>query len=499
MNPGLETALSLSLPLVLASIFAGYLLGVFSGLVPGIHTNNFALMLVAFSPVLTEQGLPPFYVALIILSNAIAHTFHDIIPSVFLGAPDGDTALAVLPGHRLLLEGFGAEAVRLSALGSAASVVASLLFVIPFSLFFGAMYPYLEEYMAWVLIFIVFLMLASEKGEKLPGQGSLAVYRYRALALFLFLITGILGLFAFRMEGLMDPIINFGTASILLPLLSGLFGASQLVISLMTGSSIPTSSETRMELSRKRIVRGVLTGSAAGSLVAWLPGVSSAIAALLARLLMGGNFDTESAILKSRKKEDSGQDSGLITESSPKTYPEAENQERGSPASVSPAPLSVSWDADDSDSGLESAKEFIVSVSGVNTSNAIFGLVALMVIGKTRSGAMAAVNEVLGPEVIGNVTIILFFAAILLSSLLSYFSTVFIGNNIHRFLMKIDYHKLCFSVLIGLAAMVLLFTGLFGLFIFIISTPIGMMAGFMKVRKSHAMGVILLPVIIYFL
>lgn len=488
MNPGLETAFSLSLSLVLASILAGYLLGVFSGLVPGIHTNNFALMLVALSPILTEQGLPPFYVALIILSNAVAHTFHDIIPSVFLGAPDGDTALAVLPGHKLLLEGFGAEAVRLSALGSAASVVVSLLFVVPFSLFFGAMYPYLEEYMAWVLLFIVFLMLASEKGEKLPGQGSLAVYRYRALALFLFLITGILGLFAFRMEGLMDPIISFGEASILLPLLSGLFGASQLVISLMTGSSMPTGSVSRMELSRKRIIRGVLTGSAAGSLVAWLPGVSSAIAALLARLLMGGDFDMESAVLKGRKKE------GTEVESQ-----ENVSLDSDSPDSDSPAPLSVSWDADDSDSGFESAKEFIVSVSGVNTSNAIFGLVALMVIGKTRSGAMAAVNEILGPEAIGNSMVVLFFAAILLSSLLSYFSTVFIGNNIHRFLLKIDYHKLCFTVLLGLSAMVLLFTGFFGLFIFIISTPIGMMAGFMKVRKSHAMGVILLPVIIYFL
>lgn len=495
MNPGLETAFSLSLPLLLGSVLLGYLLGVFSGLVPGIHTNNFALMLVALSPILTEQGLSPFYIALTILSNAIAHTFHDIIPSVFLGAPDGgDMALAVLPGHRLLLEGFGAEAVRLSALGSAASVVTSLIFVLPFSLFFGAVYPYLEEYMAWVLLFIVFLMLASEKGEQIPGQGSLAVYRYKALAFFLFLITGMLGLFAFRMESSMEPFINFGGASILLPLLSGLFGASQLVISLMTGSSMPTGSVSRMELSRKRIVRGVLSGSVAGSLVAWLPGVSSAIAALLARLFTGGNFDTENASLRVRKKE----------VQKPEEFPASEIQDKdiqksNLQASGSSAPLSVSWGADDPDSELENAKEFLVSVSCVNTSNAIFGLVAFVVIGKTRSGAMAAISEILGAEAFGNFTLLLFFAAILLSSLLSYFSTLFIGNNIHRFLLKIDYHKLCFVVLLGLSTMVLLFTGFFGLFVFIISTPIGMMASFMKVRKSHAMGVILLPVILYFL
>ena len=161
---------------------------------------------------------------------------------MFLGAPDGDTALAVLPGHRLLLEGAGAEAVRLSALGSAGSVVVSMLFVLPFSLFFGAVYPYLQEYMEWVLLSIVFIMLASEKGEEVKGQGSLAKYRYKAYALLLFLTTGVLGLFAFSRENILLPVISLGQASVLLPLLSGLFGASQLIISLLTKSEIPAES-----------------------------------------------------------------------------------------------------------------------------------------------------------------------------------------------------------------------------------------------------------------
>ncbi len=126
----------ISLLLLLFSVIGGYLLGIISGLLPGIHNNNFALLLVAIAPSLAEKGIAPFYIAVIIISNSVAQTFHDIIPSVFLGAPDGDTALAVLPGHRLLLDGAGAEAVRLSALGSAGSVVASLLFVLPLLSFF---------------------------------------------------------------------------------------------------------------------------------------------------------------------------------------------------------------------------------------------------------------------------------------------------------------------------------------------------------------------------
>jgi len=69
----------ISLTLFLLSIVAGYLLGVVSGLIPGIHTNNFALILLAISPILSDSGVPVFYVAVIILSNSLSHTFHDSI------------------------------------------------------------------------------------------------------------------------------------------------------------------------------------------------------------------------------------------------------------------------------------------------------------------------------------------------------------------------------------------------------------------------------------
>lgn len=158
--------------------------------------------------------------------------------------------------------------------------------------------------MVWILLTIVFITIASEKNggevEGKKGLGLLAKYKYKAMALLLFLITGILGLFAFSREDLLTPIINFGEASMLLPLLSGLFGASQLIISLFTGSEIPEKSISKFELSRKRILRGVFTGSAAGSLVAWLPGVSSSIAALLVGLFVRSDFDRRPI-----KKEDS--------------------------------------------------------------------------------------------------------------------------------------------------------------------------------------------------
>ena len=76
-----------SLLLLLFSVFGGYLLGIISGLLPGIHNNNFALALVALAPFLAEKGLSPFYIAVIILSNCGCPNFPRYYSlSIFRGA-----------------------------------------------------------------------------------------------------------------------------------------------------------------------------------------------------------------------------------------------------------------------------------------------------------------------------------------------------------------------------------------------------------------------------
>nr|WP_091710209.1 tripartite tricarboxylate transporter permease [Methanolobus vulcani] len=438
----------------LLSLFAGYFLGVISGLIPGIHSNNFALILLAFSPMLSEHGLPLVCIAAMILANSLSHTFHDIIPAIFLGAPGDDLALAVLPGHTLLLEGRGAEAIRLSALGSAGSVALAIITAYPLSMAFRSAYPFIQKYIAWILIIVVLIMVFTEKGEP-DKQNLLQRIRYPLSAFLVFILCGFLGVFAFDKENLMHPFLSMGEPSILLPLLSGLFGSSQLIISLMSRPLIPYQFKSRMELERKRIIRGIIVGGTSGSMVAWLPGVSSSIATVFARLFIKEDFD---------RNLNTASDDDLST-----------------------------------DSITDSSKEFIVSISGVNTCNAIFGLLALVVIGKTRSGAMVAINDLLGGINLGPPLVLLFLVAISLTAILSYYSTIFLGDNIHRVLYGFDYSLLCYAVLALLFVMCLAFTGFFGLMVFLIATPIGMLPSFMGIRKSHAMGVIILPVILYFI
>lgn len=426
----------ISLLLLLLSIFLGIILGIITGLTPGIHVNNAALFLVGISPLLYNLGFAPLYIAIIIISNSISHTFLDIIPSIFLGAPGEDTALAVLPAHRLLLEGKGIEAVRLSAFGSAASVVVSLLLIAPVALFFAFTYTLLEKYMAWILLSIALLLIASEKGN---GEG---IFKFKIYAVIVFLLSGATGYFAFKQAHLLSPVIEFGEPSILFPLLSGLFGASLLIVSLFTGTAIPPQRNAELCLSGRRLARGAFIGSASGSLVAWLPGVSAGVATVLARLAI--------------------RDPGK----------EAEDEEEGG------------------------VKEFLVSVNGVNTATAIFGVIALFVIGKARSGAMVAVSNVLNIKDFSIALIALFLLVILLVAIISYFLTVLIGINISTFLPRVNYQRLCLGILIFLTASVFLLTGLFGLVVFAISIPIGMLPTFMQVRKTHAMGVIMLPLIL---
>jgi len=146
-----------------------------------------------------------------------------------------------------------------------------------------------------------------------------------------------------------------------------------------------------------------------------------------------------------------------------------------------------------------SSKEFMVSINSANTANAIFSLIALFIIGKARSGAMVAIDQLVNVSEWDYSIIILLLIVIIFVSAISYFTTIYLGDRISGFLSGINYSKLCATVLVGLAALVFIFTSWFGFIIFLISTPVGMIASYAKIRKINAMGVIMLPVILYFL
>ena len=90
-------------------IILGCIAGVFTGLIPGIHMNTVSLSLIYLMPKNTE-------LIYFIIAMSVVHTFVDFIPSILFGAPEAENFLSILPGHKMLLEGKGLEAIKITVL-----------------------------------------------------------------------------------------------------------------------------------------------------------------------------------------------------------------------------------------------------------------------------------------------------------------------------------------------------------------------------------------------
>ncbi|MDU9376330.1 hypothetical protein McpSp1_09360 [Methanocorpusculaceae archaeon Sp1] len=263
---------------VVAGCLFGVLLGTVSGLVPGIHSNTIAGFLAgAAGPLLILFGAEG--VAAAIVATMVTHTFLDAVPSTFLGVPDPDTVLAVLPAHRMCLAGHGEEAVRTSAIGSAAGFLLCLPLFALFMLFLSP----LQEYIDWGIGLVI-----------LFAAGLLIVYsKTPAWALAVFAASGVLGVFSLGYSYFSFGL--FGIGEVLLPLLTGLFGIPVLLASMRSSQPLPAQNFSGLSISRRDILTGGLRGAVAGAVVGWLPGFSSGTANAVLAVRRSSDFESMDA------------------------------------------------------------------------------------------------------------------------------------------------------------------------------------------------------------
>ncbi len=244
---------------IILFLLFGILVGTFTGLIPGIHINLIGIILVSVASSIFFS-LDPIYLIVFIVSVAITHTFLDFIPSVFLGCPDTDTELSILPGHEMLKEGLGYEAIILTAYGSIAAIFLLMLIAYPSALLIPKIYELIKNIIPFILIGTSLMLIFSERNRKT----SLAV----------FLITGFLGLITLNL--------TTGPNNFLLPLLSGLFGSSNLLLSLKNKTEIP---EQKIETSKTKIHRPIIGALIASPLCSFLPGLGSGQAAIIGNMI----------------------------------------------------------------------------------------------------------------------------------------------------------------------------------------------------------------------
>ena len=264
---------------ILAGTLLGIILGTVSGIIPGVHSNTLAGVLLSLQVTLLAL-LGPVALACALFAALITHTFVDAIPSTFLGVPDADTSLSVLPAHALCLEGNGEEAVRIAALGSAAAIIIA----VPLSLLCFYLLPALQPYFDW---WIGLLLLATVGYMIITSDAP-------SWALGLFLVSGMLGMFALRYAFLGWHLLAGGSA-ILMPLLTGLFGISVLLTA--SRGAVPAQQFRGIRMENRTIVKCSILGTFAGAAVGWLPGLSTASANGVLASVIGYEKDRRAYIL----------------------------------------------------------------------------------------------------------------------------------------------------------------------------------------------------------
>ncbi len=296
---------------ILGYVLFGIALGTCSGLIPGLHANNFALLLASLVVILPGD---PLLVGVAMLAAGVVHTFLDVIPALAIGVPDAEMAMMALPGHRMVLEGRGQEALYLSALGSGIAVLFAIPLAVPITLAMIRWYPVLARHMPAILGMMAAVMVLTEPNARAKAGGLLAFF---VSAGFGWLIVDL------------EPTAPLDGGGVLAPLFAGLFGAP-VIVDALRGGSMPPQRAAAIKVRRWGVVVPATAGSAAGAFVGYLPGVSSAIAAVIA-LTVAPNEDPD----------------------------------RG----------------------------FIVATSGVDTANTIFALFALVALGTPRTGVLVAIEQ----------------------------------------------------------------------------------------------------------
>ncbi len=390
---------------LISACVLGFLLGIITGLTPGIHVNT----LLPFMAVLPFSGL---HGAVVVFCLAVTHTFLDFIPSTIFGIPDEDTALSILPAHRLLLAGKGYEAIKLSVVGSLGAFIISLILVLPLISLIPIVYRISYSYMGYILLLLVFFLIISEKSPRKILSASMV-----------FLLSSTYGHIL-----LSSPLLSGDV--VLFPVFCGLFGISTLSVSMKNQSEVPFQSlDSKIRLKHYEVLMNILKGGIAGILVSLLPGIGPAHATAV-----------------------------ISVQTSP--------------------------------------RKFLVAVSGVNTANAVYALVVLYTVQMCRSGAVIAIEKLIHLDALSLIILLL---CGLIAAGISSVAALCLARIFLKALTSLNYRGLMVSTCSIMIIFVWIITGFTGLLVMAVGCCIGILPVFLGIRRSHCMGVLLFPVIHYYL
>ena len=258
---------------ILVGVTIGILLGIITGITPGIHINLVTAILVAYSYKILNI-LDPITIILTIVSMAITHTILDIIPTTILGIPNAENLTSLMPAHKLTLNKKADLAIKYGLLGSLLGILTTIIFSPAIIKIVPIVYEKIKEYIPHLLIAISLFIIIKSKNK---------FFSFLAFA-----TTGVIGILSFNVQTIDQP---------LLPLLSGLFGLSALILSIQNKTEIPEQEETKLEISKKDLGKSSIITIFASLLTNFLPGLTSSHTALIANKLTKIKNESEYIII----------------------------------------------------------------------------------------------------------------------------------------------------------------------------------------------------------
>lgn len=398
------------------------------------------------------SSAPGISISSFLSSALIAHIVAESVPSTYVGIPSGDV-VSVLPAHRLARSGLGRSAVRASADGALAGVLASTVLLVPVCFLMGEpvnVYDVLRKAMGAIVIFFSCVLLISEGSRVVSGRKRSRLIRISRGTL-VFLASGLLGHVVLKTGFFACAVPDFPwmpvgfvpRESLLLPMFAGLFGISSLILSLGSVQVSDLQTTSHCVHRHKPCAKDVLLCLVGGTVVGWMPGMTSGSAATLCAPTMRETLHH---------------------------------------------------------TDIPSSLRFIWLYSSISASGAVFALGALFTIMRARSGSMDAVDMFLDrslDDYMWPTTLPLMSSlamSMVLSVLASHALLKFLDSRLRGLRNVLGSTAVALAALAFIVSLSLALTGTRGAMVLSASVLLGLLPPLVGVRRIQLMGCLLVPI-----
>ena len=135
-------------------------------------------------------------------------------------------------------------------------------------------------------------------------------------------------------------------------------------------------------------------------------------------------------------------------------------------------------------------------VGGINTANMLISITTAYALQKARNGAIVSIMDIMGKVSLSHA--LFFVAAALISGAAATWLAIVLSRGFARAITRVNYRSLVSCIIAFIVLLSILFDGGAGLAILATASALGIAVSLSGVGKSHLMGCLIVPVILYF-